>query len=401
MADRTLLAEAESIRGWITDLRRKLHRHPELKFEEFRTSELVRQTLTELGIPFRYPLATTGVVATIGNGNGPCVALRADMDALPITEQADVDFPSEIPGKMHACGHDCHTAMLMGAARILKAREHEIHGTVKLIFQPAEEGGGGGEVMTREGALENPTVQRIFGIHVWPDRPTGTIVGRSGTLLAAVGSLKITVHGKGGHAAFPHKTHDPIVAMSQIICALQSVVARETDPLQPAVVTIASVHGGNEACNVIPGEVVALGTMRSMSTEGLAELRRSVERIATSIAEAYRCRATVERIPGEIDYPATWNDPHCWEIAQKAAADLIPREKIQIVDPIAGGEDFAFYLGKTTGCFVGLGIRNETIGATEFVHHPRFKVDEAALPLGAAMHVSFAIHSLNDLAQAN
>ncbi|MBL8814700.1 MAG: amidohydrolase [Planctomyces sp.] len=388
-----LLNSARAISGWIVDIRRTLHQHPEVKYEEVETSRLVQKTLTELGISFRHSVARTGVVATLGTGSGPCVALRADMDALPIHEEADVEFPSRIPGKMHACGHDCHTAMLLGAARLLKERESELRGTVRLIFQPAEEGGAGGARMIEEGALQNPGVDRVFGIHVWPELPTGFIGGRTGTLMAAVGSLRISVRGKGGHAAFPHMTHDPVVAMSQIICGLQTVVAREMSPFDPSVVSITTLCAGN-AFNVIPQDVVATGTIRSLTTEGLLRLRAAIERIAVSIASAHRCTATVERIDDDPDYPATVNDANSWAMVQKAAADLVPLSQIVEVPPVLGGEDFAYYAEKVPGCFVGLGIRNEAIGAVEFVHHPRFKVDEAALPVGAALHTSFALHAL-------
>lgn len=392
-----LLGLAQSHQAWIVDIRRRLHQMPELKYREIQTKRLVLDTLRDLGISQPLELAETGVVATIGNGNGACVALRADMDALPIQETADVDFRSRVPGVMHACGHDCHTAMLLGAAKILKSIEGQIDGTVKLLFQPAEEGGAGGDRMVREGALTNPQVDRIFGLHVWPTLPTGMIASRADTMLAATGSFRLVVRGLGGHAAFPHLAHDPILAMSQIIGALQSVVSRETDPLHPTVVSVTAVQGGS-AYNVIPGEVVAIGTIRTLQTAELPRIRESIRRIAEGIAHGMRCEAILDQHPGDADYPATVNTPRCWETARAVAAEFIPADRIREMPPVMGGEDFAFYLEQVEGCFVALGIRNDAIGANHFVHTPMFKVDESAFPLGAAMHVGFALRSLQELA---
>ena len=270
MAKQVGSEDAHQIREWIVERRRQLHRFPEVMYEEVRTSELVRRTLDELGVAYRYPLAETGVVAMIGNGNGPCVALRADMDALPIHEEADVDFRSEVDGKMHACGHDCHTAMLLGAARLLKQNEGEINGTVKLLFQPAEEGGAGGKRMRDEGALEG--VQRIFGLHVWPQIPTGSFGSKPGVFLAASGFLEMTVRGRGGHAAMPHHTIDPVVASAKIVTELQTIVSRELDPLDSGVVSITAIHGG-AASNVIPETMQLRGTVRALSMPGLKHLQ--------------------------------------------------------------------------------------------------------------------------------
>ena len=255
------LDQAREIGDWIVAKRRRLHQIPELGYQEHKTSAFVRQTLDELGIPWRGPVAETGVVATISGGPGPCVALRADMDALPIEEQSDVAFPSEHPGRMHACGHDCHTAMLLGAARLLKAREREIQGTIQLLFQPAEEGGAGGERMCAEGVLDSPKVERIFGLHVWPATRTGAIASRAGTFLAATGFMKIHVRGVGGHAAMPHLTVDPLSTSAKLVCELQTIISREVDPLESGVVSVTTFHAG-DATNIIPQEVHLSGTMR-------------------------------------------------------------------------------------------------------------------------------------------
>ena len=387
--------EAKKISDWIIDIRRELHKHPELMYEEVKTSALVRRELDNLGIEYQSPIAKTGVLASIGNGNGPCVALRADMDALPIHEETDVPFRSEVDGKMHACGHDCHTAMLLGAAKILKSKENEFNGTIKLFFQPAEEGGAGGKLMREEGALENPKVERIFGLHVWPQMPTGQIGSREGTFLAATTFLDLTIKGVGGHAAVPHLTKDPVLTSAQIITNLQSIVSRELDPLDSGVVSISAIQGG-QAANVIPSEVKLLGTLRSLTMDGLKKLQKRVKEIAENVAEAHDCEAIVE-YPGN-DYPPTVNDGEMWDFAKKVGSDMLGEENVSDLDAVMGGEDFAYYTEKVKGCFVVLGMQNKDINAIYSVHHPMFKADEDALHIGTALHTMFALKSLEELA---
>jgi IAA-amino acid hydrolase len=392
--DDVLLAAARAEMDWVVAIRRELHRHPELGYEEVRTSALVRRKLDELGIQYQAGVAKTGVVAVIGDGSGPCVALRADMDALPIDEQADVPFRSETPGKMHACGHDCHTAMLLGAAKLLKAREGELRGCVKLLFQPAEEGGAGGKRMCDEGALTSPQVQRIFGLHVWPQLPTGTIGSRAGTFLASAGWLEITVTGKGGHAAMPHLAIDPVTTAAKMICELQTIVAREVDPLEAGVISITTLRAG-EAYNVIPAEVKITGTVRSLTTAGMKFLQQRIREVCEHTALAHRCTAAVT-FPGN-DYPPTVNDSRLWELTQALGRKLLGDDHVRETPPVMGGEDFAYYAEQVPGMFVGLGVRNEAIGAVYNVHHPQFKADEEALPIGVALHVAFALESLAEL----
>jgi len=389
-----VLRNAQEIQEWIIDHRRTIHRQPELMYEEVKTSQLVQDTLSGLGVSFQANIAETGVLATIGSGAAPCVALRADMDALPIHEETDVEFRSQVDGKMHACGHDCHTAMLLGAARLLKDREADLPGTVKLLFQPAEEGGAGGRRMCAEGVLQNPDVQRIFGLHVWPRVPVGTAASRAGTFLAAASFLKMTVRGKGGHAAMPHMAIDPVAATAKIITELQTIISRELDPLEAGVISITAVHGG-EASNVIPETVDIKGTIRSLTMEGLQNLQTRTVEISEAIAAAHRCTATVE-YPGH-DYPPTVNDADLWSHGKEIATELLGDGQVFDVPPVMGGEDFAYYTEQVPGLFVGLGVGNDEIEASYNVHHPLFKVDESALAVGTAMHVCFAVESLEQL----
>ena len=386
--------ESKSISDWIINIRRELHEHPELMYEEFKTSELIRRELDKLDIPYKHPIAETGVLASIGNGNGPCVALRADMDALPIHEETDVPFRSKIDGKMHACGHDCHVSMLLGAAKLLKEKENKINGTVKLLFQPAEEGGAGGKLMREEGALKDPAVERIFGLHVWPQMPSGQIGSREGTFLAATSSLSLTVKGVGGHAAVPQLTKDPVLTSARIITNLQSIISRELDPLDSGVVSITVIHGGN-ASNVIPSDVNVKGTLRSLTMDGLKQLQKRVKEIAEGIAQTHGCEAIVEYVGN--DYPPTVNDSDMWKFAKKIGIELLGDENVSDLDAVMGGEDFAYYTEKVKGCFVVLGMNNPDIDATYSVHHPMFKADEDALHIGTALHTIFALKSLEEL----
>ena len=389
-----IISEAKEIQSWIVEKRRTIHQHPELMYEEFETSKLVQKTLSDLDIKFQKDIAITGVVGIVGNGNGPCVALRADMDALPIHEETDIDFKSKIDGKMHACGHDCHTAMLLGAARLLKENEKEINGTIKLIFQPAEEGGAGGKMMREQGVLQNPKVEQIYALHVAGTMPMGTLASREGTLLAGTSTVRIIVRGNGGHAAAPHHTIDPVVTGSKIIVELQTIISRELNPLESGVISITMTKAGN-ACNVIPSTMELEGTIRSLTLEGILKLQTRVKEVAESIAIANRCKAEVT-FPGN-DYPPTINDAGCWNLGKSAAIEILGDAQVAEMGPIMGGEDFAYYTQEVPGCFSFLGVGNTEIDAVYDVHHPMFKVDEEALPLGVAIHVNSALKALKSL----
>jgi amidohydrolase len=389
-----LFARASENHEWLIGIRRALHQHPELGYQEVETSRRVRAELDALGIRYVHPVAETGVIATIGTGQGPCVLLRADMDALAITEEADVPFRSKVDGRMHACGHDCHTAMLLGAARILKTIESEISGTVRLVFQPAEEDGLGGLRLCEAGILDEPRVDRVFGLHVWPWLHVGTVGGRSGPLLAAAGTFELTVTGKGGHAAMPHECIDPITTAAKLVCELQTVVSRESNPLDPTVLSVTTIHGG-EAHNVIPPAVQISGTIRCFAPGGLDFLKARIREIADGVARANRCSAEV-RFLG-TDSPALVNDRTCWQLAAALAGELLGKDRVFEVRPGMAGEDFAFYTEQRPGCFVLLGVGTE--GEPVYgVHHPKFKVNEDALPYGAALHAAFAVRSLAELA---
>jgi amidohydrolase len=371
----------------IVALRREVHQDPELAFEERSTARRVTAFLEGRGLTLR-PVARTGVVATARPeaGRGPVVLLRVDMDGLPIQEQNEVPYASRNPGVMHACGHDGHVAMGAGAARLLPSRR--LPGEVRVLFQPAEEGEGGAQAVLADGALEG--VGTVLGVHLWNELPVGTLGVKAGPLMAAVDRLRIVIRGRGGHGAQPHRAADPIVAAAHVITALQTVVAREVSPVQPAVVTIGAVRGG-EAFNVIPDEVVLMGTIRTFD----AELRRSMpdrlRRIVGGVAEALQCRAEVEVKPGN---PAVINDARVAEIAGRAAARVVGEKGVVSPEPTMGGEDMALYFERVPGCFVFVGSASPERGLAEPHHSPRFDFDERALAIGCEFLLEAAAEAM-------
>ncbi len=375
---------AEELRNEVISLRRKIHMYPELGFEEYRTSQLVEDYLHDIGIK-TWRIGKTGVVGEIDNGGYKRVALRADMDALPIQEENDVPYKSQVPGVMHACGHDAHTAMLLVAARVLSSTDFE--GKLRFIFQPAEEGLNGALTMVEGGAIDG--VDSILGVHVWADLPTGTFAIEPGPVMASVDRFKVRVHGHGGHGASPHETNDPVVCASSIIVALQTIVSRNVDPLKSAVVTVGKIQGGT-AFNIIPETVEFEGTVRSFEDETHLLVQRRIEEITKSVAMAHGCSA-------ELDYKiinhATVNDGDLAAMGVRVASKIA---RVVEDEKNMGGEDFSEYASRIPGLFAFLGVRNESKGIVHPHHSPRFDLDEEALPLGVEFEVRMAMEMLKN-----
>ncbi|MBI1206349.1 MAG: amidohydrolase [Azospirillum sp.] len=363
----------------MTAWRRDLHAHPEIGFEEVRTSAFVAGKLAEFGIEVHRGLARTGVVGVLrGKREGGAIGLRADMDALPMQEENEFAHASRHPGKMHGCGHDGHTTMLLGAARYL-AETRNFAGTVHFIFQPAEEGLGGGRLMVEEGLFESFPCQQVFGMHNWPDMPVGTFGVHSSAVMAAADRFEIVVAGKGGHAAMPHHTIDPVVVAAQIVTALQSLVSRTTDPVDTAVVSITTIHGGT-TFNVIPREVVLTGTARAFRPATRDHLEAGIARIAQAIAAAHGAQAAVDY---RRCYPPTINHADEANLAARVAAEVVGAGNVSLdPQPSMGAEDFAFMLERKPGCYVWLGQGSGPNSC--MVHNPRYDFNDEVLPIGAS-----------------
>ncbi|KAA2212656.1 M20 aminoacylase family protein [Teichococcus oryzae] len=370
----------------MTAWRQDLHRHPELAFQEHRTAGIVAEKLRQFGADEVVTgLGGTGVVGVIrGARPGGSIGLRADMDALPITEETGAEYASATPGVMHACGHDGHTTMLLGAARYL-AETRNFAGTVHVIFQPAEEMGGGAEVMLKEGLFERFPMDRVFGIHNWPALPAGTFHWREGPLMAAVADIEITITGQGAHGAMPHQGNDPVVIAATLVSALQSIVARNVEPVEAGVVTIGRIEGGH-AFNVIPESVSLRGTARWFRPHVGDVLERKVTELATGIASAFGARAEVRFTRM---YPATINEEESTRLAARAAAAVAGAERVaELAQPTMGGEDFAFMLNARPGAYLFLGAGRT--GSDPGLHHPKFNFNDELLPMGASFFATLA-----------
>lgn len=375
--------------------RRHLHAHPELSFQEYQTSAYVAERLHELGISFE-KMADTGLVALIRGAKGDSeavVALRADMDALPIIEQNEVEYRSRNEGVMHACGHDAHTSSLLGVARILSEIKEEFTGTVKLIFQPAEEKlPGGASIMIKEGVLENPKPQAVIGQHVMPLIESGKVGFRSGKYMASTDEIYVTVHGKGGHGAQPQQNVDPVVIASHIIIALQQIVSRVADPKIPSVLSFGKVSA-NGATNVIPNEVKLEGTFRTMDEEWREKAHRSMKKMAEGIAEAMGGRCEFDIMKG---YPFLVNEEELSGRLKAYAEEYLGKENVLDLDIWMAAEDFAYFSQAADSCFYRLGTGNEKMGITSSVHTPTFNIDEDALRTGSGLMAFLALKQLGN-----
>jgi len=371
----------------VIEMRRDFHAHPELGFEEVRTAGIVADRLRALGYEVRTGIGQTGVVGTLRTKKpGKTILLRADMDCLPITEASGADFASVSPGKMHACGHDGHTAILLGAAQMIAERLDLLSGTIVLCFQPAEEGKGGARAMIDDGVLEDPYVERVYGLHLTSWYRTGQVLVRAGPVMASSDSIEVTIHGRGGHGASPHQTVDPVLTSAYFVSTLQSVVSRNVDPIEPAVVTIGAIHGGT-IHNVIPDDVTLLGTVRAFSEAERSQMKPRIERVLSGCCAAegasYDYRY-VER------YPITVNDVHQAAYVRDLALRTVGPQRTADLVPTMGAEDFSFMLQRRPGCFFFVGSQADERTAVPH-HNARFALDEACLATGVQMMVALAL----------
>lgn len=384
--------EASANFEFVRNARRHLHAHPELSFEEKETSAYVQSALKEMGIPFKTGYAGYGIVATIGSGTGKTIALRGDMDALPIQEENEVSYKSKNDGVMHACGHDVHTSCVLGAARILKSVEKQLNGRIALVFQPGEERlPGGASIMIKEGALDEANPSAIFGQHVFPQLEVGKVGFRPGMYMASADEIYVRVKGRGGHAALPHLNADPVLMASHLVVALQQVVSRFGNPTVPSVLSFGRIDGKGST-NVIPDEVYLEGTFRTMDEEWRAEAHQRIEKLAKELTASMggSCDIRIEK-----GYPFLVNDEQLTLRAKSRAIDYMGEDNVVDLPIRMTAEDFSYFSQKYTGCFYRLGVRNESRGLVHGLHQSRFDVDEDALLTGAGLMAYLAASELN------
>lgn len=390
-----LLEESTQLNDRLVAWRRDFHQHPELGFKEHRTAGIVAQYLTELGLEIQTGVAETGVVGLLeGESDGPTILLRFDMDALPIQEKNETEYASQSPGVMHACGHDGHTTIGLGVATLLQAHKEDFPGRIKFVFQPAEEGLGGAERMIEEGVLENPHPVLSLALHLWNTKPVGWLGIIPGPVMAGSEILDITVRGKGGHGAAPQQTADPVLAAAQIISALQSIVSRNVDPLEQAVISITWMRAG-EAHNIIPEEVNLKGTIRTFTQETRDLVLTRVEEIPEKVADALGCEAEVRTT--KLTPPVN-NDPSLTEAVLGLAKKLFPDAEIDQIQRTMGSEDMAFLMESIPGFYLFLGSNNVERGLAAPHHNPYFDFDESVLPMGVVMLAAMALQALDQSA---
>lgn len=384
---------AARLRPQLVQWRRRLHARPELSFEERETADLVENCLAAMGLAPWRPVPT-GVAADVrGSRPGPVVALRADLDALPVQEENEVEYASTRPGVMHACGHDGHAAILLGAATVLAAMRDELSGSVRLLFQPAEEKPpGGAQAMIEAGVLDG--VGAAVGFHLWADLPAGVVAVRPGPVMAAADEFRVTVTGRGGHGAQPHQAVDAVLVAAQLIVNIQAIVSRRVNPLRPAVISVGKVRAG-QAFNVIAPEAVLEGTVRSLDQETRALLHAELGRVVEHTCALAGAAGRLELFGG---YPPVVNDAAVAAVIERAAAAAVGAARVVATEPVMGGEDFAYFAQAVPSCYFFLGIRNEEKGIVHAHHHPRFDIDEDVLPAGVEVLVRAALALLDELA---
>lgn len=384
-------AEAEALREQLVAWRRDFHRHPELAFQEHRSAQIITEALRGLGYDVETGVAETGVVALLqGDHSGPVVMARFDMDALPVTEANETDYASQNQGVMHACGHDGHMAIGLGVATLIAEHRDHLPGTLKLVFQPAEEGANGAALMVEEGVLDNPRPDVLLITHLWNEKPVGNVDVTPGAIMAAADRWSCTVRGEGGHGAMPHRAVDPIVAASHVVTGLQTVVSRNVSPLETAVLTVGSFHAG-DAFNVIPDHVDLTGTIRTYDPQVREKVIQRARRVVDSVAAAYDASAGLEV---ESVAPALVNDAEAVEAIREAAEAVLGSQAVTSGERTMGSEDASYFTQEVPGCYFFLGSANPDRGLDVPHHNPRFDFDEDALPIGVAVMTEAILHTL-------